>query len=135
MFLMRSIDEPVVSFAGAFPGGFTTQWNPWGASGAVYHYVGGQPFVPIGHPFVYRWSTPTMAHTIRVNTTQETATAEVEEFYVRACCHWLIDQLPVRALPELVSSLIQLREFYALAPSSESATTTPQKPLSKVTRL
>jgi hypothetical protein len=84
--------------------------------------------MPIFQPFVRQWVTPTKGPELWVTTAQGTATAEVQEFYLRTLCHWLIDQLPVRAFEELVPNLAQMREFYALPPASQS----PQLPTGRV---
>ena len=137
MSLMHSIGEPDVSFGGASQGGFTTRWNP--ASGNIWgdyvaYNMGGQAFVPVGQPFVWRWVTPTMGHELWVRPSQGTATAEIQVFYVRALCHWLIDQLPARAFEELIPSLVQMREFYSASPPPEQPQlASARMPLAKIT--
>lgn len=62
-----------------------------------------------------RWTTPIFRHELTVAPEQVTTTTSggLGALVIRAVCHLLIDQLPVRAYGELVPTLVDMRDFYS----------------------
>ncbi|MGD0525164.1 MAG: hypothetical protein ABSE49_08480 [Polyangiaceae bacterium] len=63
-----------------------------------------------------RWTTPTVRHEITVLPDQGTATtpSEMTALVARTLCHLLVDHLPSRAFVELLPTLLEMRDYYAV---------------------
>ncbi|WP_433931154.1 hypothetical protein AB3662_43595 [Sorangium cellulosum] len=60
------------------------------------------------------WTTPTIRHEVRVTREQATAKnyGDIEAHFMRALCHWLVDQLPARTYANVLLSLVEMRDVY-----------------------
>lgn len=85
---------------------------------------------------MFRWTTPTIRHEVWVVPEQATATTygELETHVARALCYWLVDQLPTRSYGELLRSLLEMRDFYAVGPAIERQLPAVAKPIRRLAR-
>lgn len=90
-----------------------------------------------GGTIALTWTTPTFRHEVSVGAEQATAIRAVgfATFFEKLVCHWLIDQLPSRAHAELLRTLLDMREFYALPEHIEPPKLTRGAPLKKLSRV
>jgi hypothetical protein len=77
-----------------------------------------------------------MQHGLRVLPFQGTAASprEMQEMTIRVLSHWLIDHLPPRALGELVTSLVEMFDFYGKELQAPAALATQTKQFARITR-
>lgn len=87
-------------------------------------------------PFAVRWTTPTLCHEVWIAPEQATATtlSEARAILERVLCHVLLDQLPARAFPELLSTLLDIREFYSAPSGAEVPRLNTGKSLPRLSR-
>lgn len=88
------------------------------------------------HALTIRWTTPTVRHEVCVAPEQATAATrgEMHALLAQMLCHWLIDQMPMRAYEELIPTLIDIRDFHALPPTVEYPRLMAGKPLKRLSR-
>ena len=67
---------------------------------------------------------------------EQVTTTTAGQMQARAICHWLIDQLPVRAYGELLAALLDMRGYYSVGASAHPRLggTKPLKRLTRTTR-
>jgi hypothetical protein len=90
----------------------------------------------VSKTFHIGWTTPTFQHELRFlpHHGTGTSTSDIRDTLVRVLCHLIIDHLPQRSQGELVSSLLEMLDFYRDEQREQPHLELPPKKFGRTTR-